>query len=99
MKLGRTGSGVPTQLGLLLQAIPTVPDVQSAWLLLLHCASPRANFYLRAVRPELALQFARGHDARENLCDETTRSAETLPLALGGSGMRSAERSRVRLIG
>ena len=91
----------------LLQTIPTVPDVQSAWLLLLHCASTRANFCLRVIRPELALQFARGHDARlwqclsrilgmpENFCDEITRHAATLPLALGGLGLRSAERSRV----
>ena len=64
-------------------------------------------YILRVVRPELALQFARGHEARlwqclsrilgmpENLCDETTRHAATLPLALGGLGLRSAERSRV----
>ena len=28
----------------LLDAIPKVPDVQSVWLLLLHCASARANY-------------------------------------------------------
>ena len=76
------------------RAIPIVPDVQLAWLLLLHCASTRANFNLRVIRPELALQFARGHDARlwqclsrilgmpENFCDEITRHAATVPLAL-----------------
>ena len=37
----------------LLQRIPRVPDVQSAWVLLLHCASARANYSLRVVRPEL----------------------------------------------
>ena len=37
----------------LLDAIPTVPDIQSAWLLLLHCASARANCYIRVVRPKL----------------------------------------------
>ena len=46
----------------LLDAIQTVPDVQSAWLLLLHCASARANYYLRIVRPELVATFARTHD-------------------------------------
>ena len=35
-----------------LNGIPRVPDVQSAWLLLLHCASVRANFQLRVMRPE-----------------------------------------------
>ena len=28
---------------LLLDRIPEVPDLQSAWVLLLHCASARAN--------------------------------------------------------
>ena len=41
----------------LLETIPTVPDVQSAWLLLLNCASARANSLLRVVRPEWADQF------------------------------------------
>ena len=80
----------------LLQAIPTVPDVQSAWLLLLHCAAARANFYLRVVRPDLAIHFARRHDVSlwqclsrilgmpENICDDLARSSATLPLALGG---------------
>ena len=47
---------------MLLEAIPTVPDVQSAWLLLLHCASARANYLLRVVRPEWVEQFALSHD-------------------------------------
>ena len=80
----------------LLQAIPTVPDVQSAWLLLLHSASTWANFYLRVIRPEFSLQFARGHDARlwqclsrilglpENFCGEITRHAATLPIGQVG---------------
>ena len=40
----------------LLERIPAVPDLQSSWSLLLHCASARANFLLRVVKPE-----ARGH--------------------------------------
>ena len=35
----------------LLERIPTVPDLQSAWSLLLHCASARANYLLRVVSP------------------------------------------------
>ena len=38
---------IGTKHQVLLQAIPTVPDVQSAWLLPLHCAAARANFCLR----------------------------------------------------
>ena len=91
----------------LLQAIPNVRDVQSAWLLLLHCAVVRANFYLRVVRPDLVVQFARTHDASlwqcmcrilgipATFCDEMAKATATLPLALGGLGLRSAERSRV----
>ena len=54
----------------LLRRIPIVPDVQSAWLLLLHCASTRANYMLRVVRPEWALDFAQAHDQEvwECLC-------------------------------
>ena len=49
---------------ILLRRIPIVPDVQSAWLLLLHCASTRANYMLRVVRPEWALDFAQAHRSR-----------------------------------
>ena len=75
------------------QAIPNVRDVQSAWLLLLHCAAARANFYLRVVRPDLVVQFARTHDASlwqcmcailgipVTLCDEMAK-AQLYPLLL-----------------
>ena len=46
----------------LLDVIPIVPDVQSAWLLLLHCAAARANYYIRVVRPDLVDNFAQSHD-------------------------------------
>ena len=36
----------------LLDRIPGVPDVQAAWLLLLHCAQARANYMLRMIPPE-----------------------------------------------
>ena len=35
----------------LLQRIPALRDLQSAWLLLLFCAAPRANFHLRMATP------------------------------------------------
>ena len=90
----------------LLNAIPTVPDVQSAWLLLLHCASARANYQLRVVRPELVNSFAESHDqgfwrclcaivgVPSDTCDVLTRATATLPLSLGGLGLRSAARTR-----
>ena len=47
----------------LFDRIPAMEDLQSAWLVLLFCAAPRANFWLRKVRPEMVAQFAESHDA------------------------------------
>ena len=47
---------------LLFDRIPVVPDVQFAWLILLMCASTRANFWLRGVQPELE-SYAEAHNA------------------------------------
>ena len=44
----------------LLERIPVLQDVQSAWTLLPHSASNRANYQLSVVRPELTEQFAAG---------------------------------------
>ena len=76
----------------LLRRIPTRPDVQLAWLLLLHCASTRANYLLRVVRPEWA-GVCRAHDQEvwECLChiltvptgpESVARASTTLPLAM-----------------
>ena len=46
----------------LLERIPAVPDLQSARLLLLHCASARANYLFRVVEPQAVVEFARSHD-------------------------------------
>ena len=42
---------------------PVASRCESAWLLLLHCVSGRVNFQLRVVRPSVAENFARTHDA------------------------------------
>ena len=47
----------------MLERIPRLQDVQGAWLLLVHCASARANYFVRCVRPEAVLEYARVHDA------------------------------------
>ena len=47
----------------LLDRIPLVRDLQSAWLLLLFCASTRANCFLRVVHPSASESFARHHDS------------------------------------
>ena len=41
----------------LLDRIPMVSDLQSSWLLLVHCASARANYISRVVEPEVAEVF------------------------------------------
>ena len=91
---------------ILLTRIPLVKDVQSAWLLLLHCASVRACFQIRVVRPSAASQFAESHNGTLwqclsnilqidlNQCDEVVRDVATLPLSMGGLGLRSAVRVR-----
>ena len=87
--------------------IPSVSDLQCAWLLLVHCASARACHYLRTLRPSMVEEFARAHDAglwqclRNILqldlhqCSDVVADASTLPLCLKGLGLRSAWRSRV----
>ena len=83
-----------------------VPDLQSAWLILIHCASARANYLFRAIDPQQMQQFAQMHDHRlwhclceilgiaPDVCGDAARSAATLPLVLGGLGLRSALRTR-----
>ena len=89
----------------LLEKIPSLPDVQSAWALLLHCASARANYMLRAIRPELTVQFSADHNASlwsclcnilriaPDQCDELAKDVAFLPLCMGGLGLRSAART------
>ena len=89
---------------LLLDRIPEVPDLQSAWALLLHCASARANYFLRVVRPELVSEVAEGHDEGLWRClcrmlwtdfgNEHSHEVASMPLSLGGLGLRSATRTR-----
>ena len=87
--------------------LPQLPDLQSAWLLLLMCAAPRANHLLRNVPPQLAQSYAEGHDGlqlqtlaalvrREGFGgqhNQRTRHLAQLPLRLGGLGLRSASRT------
>ena len=48
---------------LLLDRIPMLEDLQSSWLLLVHCAAARANYMMRVVEPEAAQEFCQRHDA------------------------------------
>ena len=48
----------------LLDALLRLNRLQVAWLLLLYCAAPRANYTLRTVPPRQALGYAQEHDRR-----------------------------------
>ena len=87
----------------LLDKIPGVPDLQSAWLLLLLCGATRANYWLRVLPPQTTLAFARKHDAAVARCladllandaphtlDTVAMRRAQLPFAMGGLGLRSA---------
>ena len=87
----------------LLERIPTLGDLQSAWLLLLFCASTRANYLLRMLPPHCTADYSREHDRAIASCLRTLLYGEEapelpaaalatarLPLGLGGLGLRSA---------
>ena len=84
-----------------LERIPEEQDLQSAWSLLVHCASARANYLLQVVEPQSVANFARSHGMWRCLCrmtridvvqEEHIRSAPGMPLVLGSLGLRSAVR-------
>ena len=89
----------------LLNRIRLVGDVQAAWLLLVHCAAARATYALRCFDPEAVEGFARRHDQDMMEClssilhtnfaewSDEARDIATLPMSLGGLGVRSAVRT------
>ena len=86
----------------LFDRLVAVPDLQCAWLLLLFCASTRANYMLRMVHPELSHGFATRHDSRvwSTLTrllgvegSECARQRASLPFSIGGLGLRSVVRT------
>ena len=87
----------------LFQRIPWLNDPQSAWLLLLMCASTRANFWLRSVHPDLTEAFALQH-ANVWTCLDTILGSPSVPgmakvlaslsFSVGGLGLSSAHRNR-----
>ena len=88
----------------LFQRIPWLNDPQSAWLLLLMCASTRANLWLRSVHLDLTEAFAPQHDANVRTCLDTIFGSPSAPgvakvlaslsFSLGGLGLSSAHRNR-----
>ena len=87
----------------LVDKIPFVSDLWSAWSLLLLCAASRPNYILRVLHPEATREFATLHDTAMRRCvvtlldvrmDDQTWNVGSLPLSLGGLGLRSAVRGR-----
>ena len=91
---------------LLWEAIPAVPDLQCAWQILVQCPNPRGNHTIRTLPPGMAVEYARVHDegiwntAIRVLADipgseaerERARELASLPLRMGGLGLRSMSR-------
>ena len=82
--------------------IPLFGDLQSSWLLLVHCAAARANYMSRVVEPDAAPEFCRRHDAAVWRCFCTfTKIEESQPrderhsLHASGVGRTRAEEVRV----
>ena len=96
----------------LLERIPTLGDLQSAWLLLLFCASTRANYFLRMLPPHCTAAYSREHDRAIASCFRTVLYGEEapelpadalasaqLPLGLGGLGLRMSAICHLQLRG
>ena len=86
------------------EAISTVPDLQCAWQILLQSANPRANHTMRTMPPGGSADYCRAHDEGiwatvKALMDgfpageeDESRQLATLPMRIGGLGLRSAVR-------
>ena len=86
------------------EAIPTVPDLQCAWQILLQSGHPRANHTMCTLPPSVSVEYCRAHDEGiwatvKALLDgipaheeEDSRQLATLPMRMGGLGLRSAVR-------
>ena len=93
----------------LFERIPSVGDLQAAWLLLLYCAAAKPNFLLRTVSPAFTSACAAQHDFQMWRClsrvlgisahtvPESAKVLASLPLWKGGLGLRNM--SRVRCVG
>ena len=88
------------------EAIDWVPDLQCAWQILVHCAGSRCHHFVRTVPPSESRAYAEGHDTGmietmrlllggltgNEAQKHMAQSIATLPMRLGGLGLRSASR-------
>ena len=74
----------------LLQRIPALDSLQAAWLLLLFCAAPRANYLLRILPPHLTADYAVAHDVAVARCLAALLEHGNAPLPEAGSSRSAA---------
>ena len=88
------------------RTIPWFRDLQCAWQLMLQCAGPRCHHFLRTVPPSLSAAYAEVHDSGmqqvmngllellpgDQRQQEVARMIASLPMRMGGLGIRSATR-------
>ena len=84
-------------------AIPSIPDLQCSWQVLLQCAGPQCHHLLRTVPPRQCAKYAHGHDSGRRTMEallgripgspmqvKMARNITTPPMRMGGLGLRSA---------
>ena len=88
------------------EAVTWVPDLQCGWQILLQCAGPRCHHILRTLPPSESAEYGQRHDdgmwqAMQALMGGlmgteeqklTARQLTTLPMRVGGLGLRCARR-------
>ena len=88
-------------------AIPTVPDLQCAWQLLLQNANPRANHTMRTTLPSVSAAYCHAHDegmwdTAKTLLDGVPEANEAKSQQLSGpfrSAVRCAPRCVLGVVG
>ena len=89
-------------------AIPTVPDLQVAQILL-QCAGPRCHHMLRTLPPSQSEVYARGHDSAHTVGtpgdrhdEEMVHNIASLPMRMGSqfeTGTQNCARSLLGIMG
>ena len=88
------------------QAVHWIPDLQSAWQVLLQCAGPRCLHVIRIFPPSQSIEYARRHDEcmkqtmgallgglpGEQRAKNQAQQIASLPMLMGGLGLSSARR-------